>query len=295
MVAVALASVIVAVISLVGAICAAAVAAYIAYWSDKRKHHAEAVAILNKYRDPLLLSAVALRHKLMRFFPERSEDRRRNESSRHRGYHESSRAPRQEKLKSSRGGGYKQSGRAGEYTRNAYDEGPRVLIYDDDPRGNDVNSYFVTHTAFLVGQFFAWVHILRLESQFLNIQRTDQTSSLTNAFFDIEKAWSNQDVESSYMLWRGQQSAIGELMTITAADGQHSCMGYAAFHRCWASDGPNFRSWFEAFDSLAADEQSRGSKRMTEVNNGLHKLIKALDSPKGLFSANYSKLEEGVF
>jgi hypothetical protein len=49
---------------------ATAIAAYIAYWSDKRKRNAEAVAILNKYRDPLVLSAVTLHHKLARLFPE---------------------------------------------------------------------------------------------------------------------------------------------------------------------------------------------------------------------------------
>jgi hypothetical protein len=137
------------------------------------------------------------------------------------------------------------------------------------------------------------VYILRLESQFLNIQRTDETSSLANAFFAIEKAWSDQDVEPTYMLWRGEQSAIGEVMTITATDGQHSCVGYAAFYRRWCLGDPDFKSWFKAFDSLA-DGQSRGSKRMTEVTKGLHNLIEALD-PKGLVSANYSKLEEGIF
>jgi len=286
MVAVASASVIVAVISLVGAIGAAAVAAYIAYWSDKRKRHTEAVAVLNKYRDPLLLSAVTLRHKFTRFFPERSGERSRPE------YMETSRAPRHEK--SSGGGEYKQSGGASEHMRNADGyEGPRYGNYDHSPSGNDVNSYFVAHTAFLIGQFFAWVYILRLESQFLNIQRTDETSSLANAFFAIEKAWSDQDVEPTYMLWRGEQSAIGEVMTITAADGQHSCVGYAAFYRRWCSGDPDFRSWFKAFDSLG-DGQSRGSKRMTEVNKGLRGLVEALD-PKGLVSANYSKLEEGIF
>lgn len=156
MVAVALASVIVAVISLVGAVGAAAVAAYTAYWSDRRKRHTEATTILNKYRDPLLLSAVALRHKIARLFlhPEGRKARGHKESSRNRRYEK---GPEE-------GGFYKRVG-------------------SREESSNDVNKYTITHTAFLVGQFFAWVYIIRMESQFLNIQRTHKTSLLVDAFF----------------------------------------------------------------------------------------------------------------
>ena len=127
-------TVIVAVISLVGAIGAAALAAYAAYSSDKRKHHAEVNVILNKYRDPLLLAAVALRHKIKRLF-----------------------LPEPEAVKD-------QEARASRLQQLYVNDLEEHELYPDN-----VNNYIVAHTAFLVGQFLSWVYILRLESQFLSI------------------------------------------------------------------------------------------------------------------------------
>jgi hypothetical protein len=98
--------------------------------------------------------------------------------------------------------GTKKSSGGSKYMRNTKGyEGLRYGIYDYSPNDNNVNSYIVAHTAFVIGQFFAWVYILRLELQFLNIQCMDETSSLANPFFAIEKAWSDQDIEPTHMLW----------------------------------------------------------------------------------------------
>src|SRR5882762_9565317 len=130
-------SIIVAVISLVGAIVAASLAGYSVIWTEERKRHSSAMAILSKYQDPLLLAAVALHHKLLEILDNRG---------------------RREPLH-------------------------RTVLKD----------YNITYPAFLVGQFFAWVHILRIESQFLSIQRTRRTRSLADAFGAIEKAWTTDE------------------------------------------------------------------------------------------------------
>jgi hypothetical protein len=274
MITVALVAVIVAVISLVSAVGAAAVTAYTAYWSDKRKRHAESTAILDKYRDPLLIAAVALRHKIARLFLHEEGDKA-------RGY------------KRSTVGLHASGPPVGRYEERSqepaaqYEEEPPGLHEESD---SDVNKYIVTHTAFLIGQFFAWVYIIRLESQFLSIQRTHKTSSLANAFYSIEAAWSKQPTKgksTTFMLWRGEQSAIGELMTITTADGQHSCVGYAAFCWRWRRD-QEFRKWFKDFARDVDSEGKSGRERLSAVNRGLQELEDALD-PKGLFAANYHK------
>jgi len=63
--------------------------------------------------------------------------------------------------------------------------------------------YIVVNTAFL-GQFFAWVYILRIESQFLSIQRSHKTRALTDAFFDIEEAWT--EAGDRFMLWQHRRA-----------------------------------------------------------------------------------------
>lgn len=323
MVAATLVSIIVAVVSLVGAVSAAAVTAYIAYWSDKCKRHTEAVAILNKYRDPLLLAAVTLQHKIEQLFLPAAggKDRGDKKSSRLRkpeeilsrgeGYRSGNAAGLRAdsnvgiySQKSSRAYGYKSSGHREREEIPYRSEYQRTGATGFRLSDGNVSSYFATYTAFLVGQFFAWVYILRLESQFLNIHRTDETNSLADAFFDIEKAWSDQDeARPTLELWRGQQSAIGEIMTFTASDGQHACMGYNAFcYNLYTSEW--FGQWFEVFASLDRislrsgedTEVNKGlERRMKAVNKGLEKLIEALDpGPNKVLSANYNKLEKGI-
>jgi hypothetical protein len=233
------ASVIVAVVSLVGAVGAATLVAYTTLWSDSRKRRSEAVAILNKYQDPLLLAAFTLRQKI----------------------------------------------------QGILNEAGSMAFQPPNPSGargySVTEDYFILHTAFLVGQFFAWVYILRLESQFLSIQRSHKTRALTDAFFSIEEAWTEDG--DRYMLWRGQQSGIGELMTVTD-NGQRSCMGYAAFRHLWYTD-PQFKQWFGDFGRLP--RPVGGRVRLEKVSHGLEALIEGLD-PKGNLMAVYSKTDEGA-
>ena len=253
MVAVQLASIIVGAISLIGIIGAAGVTAYFAYWSDRRKRHIDAVATLNEYYDPLLIAAVTLRHKIRRLAGDYGHD---------------------EYTGGRRGGTY-------------YEPMNPDSRHDGATSSSGGNSYLVTHTAFLVGQFLSWVHILRQECQFLNIQRRDETRLLRDAFFDIERVWSYQDGKP-YVLWRGQQAAIGELMTRKTASGRCSCVGYAAFYERWRNDDGEFKNWFGDF-AIGGQKWDR----MKEVNKSLDKLIRVLD-PQGVFSTNYDELEKGM-
>jgi hypothetical protein len=154
-----------------------------------------------------------------------------------------------------------------------------------EPRQNSVlKDYNVVYPAFLVGQFLAWVHILQIESQFLSIQRTRKTRSLANAFDGIEKAWT-ADEGGRFTLWRGEQSAIGELMTIIDGNGQRSCIGYTTFRRRWCDDEDKFKEWFGNF--VYGPE---AKKRIEKVAAGLETLVKELD-PKGLLMAAYSTFD----
>jgi len=82
-----------------------------------------------------------------------------------------------------------------------------------------------------------------MESQFLSMQRAPKTKSLIDAYMEIETAWSDpnsQGHDHGLVLWRGQQSAIGELMTNTKT---RSCIGYAKFRDFWYTK-EEFKNWF---------------------------------------------------
>jgi hypothetical protein len=241
MITIPVASVIGAVVSLTAAIGAAAVAGYFTYWSDRRKRHAEVVASINKYRDPLLIAAVILHHRLARVLAEKNM-----------------------------AGGDEDGRGSPDGHANFYDHGVEKQ-----------DSYYVAHTAFLVGQFLAWLYILRLDAQFLNLQRADEGRSLEKVFYQIEKAWSNQD-SRDFALWRGEQSAIGELMTITSKDGQHSCMGYAAFYIKWRNE-EDFSRWFGNFRRLhqiwsMPDGQKRLKELIRRIIASVENVVKGMES-----------------
>jgi hypothetical protein len=237
------APIIIAVFSLVGAIGAAALAAYITYRSESYKRRSDLTNIVNKYQDPLLLSAVTLHARL-------------NTIKTH---------------------------------VKGIPVGPSFADIPPPPK-NIKDDYLLIHTAFLVGQYFAWVHILRIESQFLGMQRTHKTKSLTDAFFKIERAWSrdwdNDEKRNRFMLWRGQQTAIGELMTVTHNE-KHFCIGYTEFRNRWYAEslaGPEFTQWFGDF---ANNHDDFWSERLDMVLEGLRVLIFILD-PEKLFQKAYN-------
>ena len=122
-----------------------------------------------------------------------------------------------------------------------------LLRYSGDENKKDL---VYVYTAFLVGQYLSWTYILRRQAQFLRFS-TDKTNTqldlilgkITNEF-SLDKF----QEEGPFMLWRGQQMAIGELMTQAQEGGQLYCMGFALFASKYHSD-PEFKKWFEPIES----------------------------------------------
>lgn len=107
------------------------------------------------------------------------------------------------------------------------------------------------YTTFLVGRYLSWTYIFRRQAQFLHM-RTHKDSKLTKTMDLIEFTFSYTMEErgSPFCLWRGEQMAIGELMTRKEEDGEQFCLGYAEFHSKLDNTNDDFKSWF---DSLEAD------------------------------------------
>ena len=106
--------------------------------------------------------------------------------------------------------------------------------------GGEREDDLLLYTAFLVGQYLSWTHVLRLKAQFLRFSTDQQNKELTKVLTGISYEFStdkhNQEGARPLMLWRGQQMAIGELMTVKE-DSELYSMGYAAFHKRYVGAG----------------------------------------------------------
>ncbi|CAD6449055.1 511b7491-01e6-47af-8323-e6683eee87cd [Sclerotinia trifoliorum] len=117
----------------------------------------------------------------------------------------------------------------------------RLLDYYDDEEKQE-NIY--VYTAFLIGQYLSWTYILRRQAQFMQFSTEQKNQQLNKILDAVTEHFSldRYEGEASFMLWRGQQMAIGEIMT-KEEEGQLYCMGFAAFSKKYHGD-PEFKKWF---------------------------------------------------
>ena len=182
------ASIVIAVISLLGSLAAACFTGWISFYIDQIRRRAEAKALIHKYRDPLMLAAYDLQSRLFGLVQQ------------------------------------------------------NLLRYHDDEEKHEL---LYVYTMFLVGQYFSWTYILRRQAQFLRFS-TDKTNKKLNVILDTitnEFSLDSRPEEKPFMLWRGQQMALGETMTLEEEKGQLYCMGFAAFAHKYHND-EEFRKWF---------------------------------------------------
>jgi len=189
-----IASITIAVISLLGALVSAGITGWLTIYSDERKLRFQSEKLMAKYRDPLLLAAQDLQSRLYNIL---------------------------------------------ELGFSTYVDGPK-----------EWKDLLFLHTSYLVGQYFSWTYILRRQTQFLCFSMEKDNRELTETLETIQYVFSTIKYGvpgRPFMLWRGQQQGIGEIMTIKD-NGELLCMGYAAFVLKWTED-ENFRRWFHDIEN----------------------------------------------
>lgn len=103
-------------------------------------------------------------------------------------------------------------------------------FYSCDGRFKD---NLLVYTAFVVGQYLSWVYIIRQRAQFLQYETGQTNKWITSAIDAVSDEWLSDLHGECFMLWRGDQMAIGEMMTVRDGD-QLSPMGYGTFFTKWA-------------------------------------------------------------
>jgi hypothetical protein len=153
-------------------------------------------------------------------------------------------------------------------------------------------SYAETSTLWLIGQYLAWVEILRREVQVLDIGDSRETAELQRRLFAVTDAFASDADDRSFMIFRQDQRAIGEIMVVSREVGdikRSDCMGYAQFVDALQKD--EFGRWFKHLrrdlDSLATEaKQAIGpssfiqSPRLILLQRALIELIDLLDKER---------------
>ncbi|QSZ32439.1 hypothetical protein DSL72_002013 [Monilinia vaccinii-corymbosi] len=153
--------------------------------------------------------------------------------------------------------------------------------YEDEEKKENIHVY----TAFLIGQYFSWTYILRRQAQFMRFSTETTNQQLIDILDAITEQFSldRYPGEDPFMLWRGQQMAIGELVTLQE-EGQLYCMGFAAFSNKYHND-PEFKKWFLPIEkgvTLLVDARRRQDSvatfRLRRLQHLLIDLFLLLDS-----------------
>jgi hypothetical protein len=121
------------------------------------------------------------------------------------------------------------------------------------------------YTAFVVGQYLSWSYVLRRQAQFLKFSTNKKNNDLTRILAQITDCFASGSLKTDpddapFRLWRAQQIAIGELMTVHEGSELY-CMGYAAF-----------RNAYHTSVIKQKEDPETGGKAITEVVEGAKQL-----------------------
>jgi hypothetical protein len=176
------------------------------------------------------------------------------------------------------GAAYELQGRLWNILNNTFLE--RYVTDGDEAQ----KAYAVDNTLYVFAQYFGWSEILRRDIQFLSFSKTEQTRNVAKTQYEIVQDFQDDRPELGrpFLLWRGEQRAIGELM-IEEAPGGPRCIGYAAFveRRRQTPGDASFRTWLGRLEKDIESASSAKSPRLPELQNHLVDLIVLLD-PGGL-------------
>lgn len=149
---------------------------------------------------------------------------------------------------------------------------------------------------YVIAEYFGWVEILRREVQFLDLRDVGRNRELSERLDRISRAFLAERPDTTLRAFRGEQRALGEVMTHALPSGVRECIGYAAFVA--RRQDADFTRWFgplaASVDRLAG-APTHGHPRLVEVQHALIDLIDFLDPDHEYFGgAQRSKIPVGA-
>lgn len=143
-------------------------------------------------------------------------------------------------------------------------------------------TYALSNTLFVVAEYLSWTEIVRREARFLDLGTVEATRRLDELLIMIGLAFSRDDIDLTFRLFRGEQRAIGEIMIVGLGSphgGNLETIGYAEFVQ--RLEQPTFSRWFTGLQQdieVLCDDPSGGHEvRLIKLQHTLIDLIDFLD------------------
>jgi hypothetical protein len=154
-----------------------------------------------------------------------------------------------------------------------------------DQASEDEREYAVRNTSYLVGQYLAWVEIIRRESQYVDPRSRARNREIVGRLEAVRDVFAESRAlkDPTMRIFRGEQRAIGEVMMVPTEPAlpgvpRWECMGYGRFVA--EHDVGGIQRWFRRIENdvtLLAKEHDSPSERLIQVQHGLLDLIDVLD------------------
>jgi len=163
-------------------------------------------------------------------------------------------------------------------------------VYVDKGDGS-AQSYAITHTVFVIAQYFAWTEIIRREIQFIDLGADQETRHLAQLQHKIYSIWQTDRHPPLLRVLGGEQHGIGERMIRDTPRGPQ-CLGYASFLDYLKADpDPLICSLENDVKSLSTCLE-RALPRLTELQHALINLVVFLDPGETRFPGkNRTKID----
>lgn len=151
---------------------------------------------------------------------------------------------------------------------------------------DEEHEYAMESTLHVIGEFFGWSEILRREVQFLDLQDVQLNQRWNECLDQISWAFYDDKMDPVLRVFRSEQRAIGEMMTVRVVVPVEQgggttleCLGYASFVQRRREDQA-FARWFAKLErdvrTLAA-EPGQHDVRLIKLQNRLVDLLDLMD------------------
>lgn len=152
---------------------------------------------------------------------------------------------------------------------------------------DDERAYARESTLYVIGQYFGWIEIMRREVQFLDLREVSRNRELAEKLDAVTDAFLSERADSAFRVLRGEQRAIGEVMTVDRSVSRSECLGYAVFTE--RLNDPAFMRWFAKLSGDLAVLAERGDPRhprLVDAQHALIDLIEFLDPDEQYFAGH---------
>jgi len=131
----------------------------------------------------------------------------------------------------------------------------------------------VLSTLFRFAHYFARLEMLYTDMSAMRFESDEDTRAVAGLIAAIGRTWAS-DRFSSFMIWREEQRAIGELMCHETSQTRKDCLGYSEFVQRYDE---RFKGWLgELADDLRAPGAAQ-NPRLTALQDLLSQLVRKLD------------------